>query len=380
MGIERITKKLVPALQDISGAILMMNAIDPQLATFFLFASAVSHLPNFIVINKVDKISDTEALTLANKFSDRQVILASMKTGRGVSEIESRLVEGFEGKVAVLGIFNAGKTSLINALTGEDNQVGNIPGTTLELSSHPYKHLILIDTVGQIIDIDKPLMVSVDLTECKTTKEKLTKCITEDIDGIYSTLETAIPGLEQAVELILDRTSLGNKIVVVGAGASALVAMEMAGQGNETGLPIMVFTNDFASCQPLSFAKGIGETELGIADYFSQAIQWGDVVIGISASGGTGFVYALLEMAKEKKAHTIAITENIDTPLGQAADVIIKSNAKPEGPSSSKIQVAHLAIGHALILTLADMRGIDAEKAISYMLPSKIPNKRAGIK
>jgi len=66
--------------------------------------------------------------------------------------------------------------------------------------------------------------------------------------------------------------------------------------------------------------------------------------------------------------------------LGKAADFIIKSNAKPEGPSSSKIQVAHLAIVHAILLTLADERGITAEQSIEFMLPEKVATKKMGIK
>ena len=76
----------------------------------------------------------------------------------------------------------------------------------------------------------------------------------------------------------------------------------------------------------------------------------------------------------------MAITENVDTPLGQAADYVIKSNAKPEGPSSSKIQAAHLAIGHALLLTLADVRGVTADQSVNFMLPEVVPTKKMGIK
>lgn len=379
MGITRLTKKLVPSLQDIDGAVLMLNAIDPQFATFALFAGAVSHLPNFIVVNKCDLVTETEAQVLVSKFPSRRVTLTSMHEGRGLDEIKSRLEE-MEGKIAILGIFNSGKTSLINSLTGEHNPKGNIPGTTLELSSHTYRHLTLIDTVGQIVDVSKPLMVSVDLTTSKTVRQKLTKCMYEDMKGISASAKTAISGLEKAVQAILKQVELGRKIITIGAGASALVAMEIAGQGQETGLPVMVFTNNLADCQPVAFAKGIGETEMALVNYFSRAVQKGDVVIGVSASGGTGFVYKFVEVAKEKGAIGIAITENIDTPLGHVADIIIKSDAKPEGPSSSKIQAAHLAIGHALILTLADIRGIDAEKSIQYMLPSNIPSKKMGIK
>ena len=380
MGIERITKKLVPALHDINGAVLMLNAMDPQLATFTLFAGAVSHLDNFVIVNKVDKVTETEAEILASKFPDRQIVLASITEKRGLDEIKDRLEEFISGKVVILGSFNSGKTSLINALTGENNPVGNIPGTTLELSRHPYKHLTLIDTVGQVVDISKPLMVSIDLTDCKTIGDKLEKCMVEDMWGIENSIEGSMIGLGKAVKLIQEQVEKGGKVVTCGAGASALVAMEIAGQGQETGLPIMCFTNNLATAQPISFAKGTEEMEMSLAEYFARAVQEGDVVIGVSASGGTGFVYKFVELSRSMGARTIAITENIDTPLGEAADIIIKSDAKPEGPSSSKIQVAQLAIGHALIITLADLRGIDAEKSIGFMLPQKIPNKRMGIK
>ena len=380
MGIERITKKLVPQLQDIDGAILILNSIDPQFATFSLFMEAVSHLPNFVVVNKVDMISDTDALELASKFSGKQVILASIKTGRGIDEIKARLAEGFEGKVLVAGVFNAGKTSLINALTGEHNPVDDIPGTTLVFSHHPYGSLILVDSVGQIIDISKPLMVSIDLTRCTTIEDRLLQCLNEDIEGIKLSVNSALPGLMQAIEIILKQVNSGHKVVTCGAGASALVAMEIAGQAQETGLPVMVFTNNLSDCQPVAFAKGIGEIEFGLAEYFSRAVQEGDVAIAISASGGTGFVFTFLELVRKKGAITIAITENRDTPLGKAADIVIKSEAKPEGPSSSKIQIAHLAIGHALILTLADLRGVTAENSIGFMLPKITRSKKVGIK
>jgi glucosamine 6-phosphate synthetase-like amidotransferase/phosphosugar isomerase protein len=167
---------------------------------------------------------------------------------------------------------------------------------------------------------------------------------------------------------------------VTGAGASALVAMEMAGQGTETGVPILAFTNNLGDMQPVSFAKGTGEEEAGLSRYTALAISAGDVVIGISASGGTGFVYQTLQRAREKGATTVAITENVDTPLGHAADYVIKSNAKPEGPSSSKVQAAHLAIGHALLVTLADERGVSADRSIEFMLPEVVPTKKMGIK
>lgn len=375
----RVSKKLVPSLQDISGALVMVNALDPQIATVKLFLEAVSDLPHFVVLNKVDLVSASEAIDIAREL-ESDVVLASMLEIKGIGTIKKKILGLPKGTIAILGCFNAGKTSLINILTGEDNPVGDMPGTTLEFTEHHYIDRILLDTVGQIIDVSKPLMVSIDLSDCRTPMEKLAKCMREDASGIGASIDCALPGLEKALELIYTQVEKGKKVVVVGAGASALVAMSIAGQGQETGLPIMCFTNNFSDCQPVSFAKGLGETEMALAEYFVRAVAEGDAVVAVSASGGTGFTYAFLKLAKGKGAFAIAITENIDTPLGKAANIVIKSNAKPEGPSSSRIVSAHLAIGHALILTLADIRGVTAEQSIEFMLPSVVRTKRMGIK
>jgi len=148
----------------------------------------------------------------------------------------------------------------------------------------------------------------------------------------------------------------------------------------ETGLPILVFTNNLTQAQPVSFSKGTCEEEAALSRYIDFTVNREDIVIGISASGGTGFVYHALEKAQNKQAITVSITENPDTPMGKFSDYIIKSHAKPEGPSSSKIQSAHLAIGHALILALADERNISADDSVSYMLPEKVLTKKMGIK
>lgn len=377
---KRISKKLIAPLSDIDGAILMVNAIDPQFATVGVFLEAIEDLPHIVVLNKVDTISVVRAQEIIDELGRQDALLTSVTNHRGLGGIRKAIEALPKGKIAVLGVFNSGKTSLINVLTGEDNPVGDIPGTTLEFTKHPYKDWILVDTIGQVIDVSKPLMVSIDLTQCHTVREKLLECMSQDKQGLDASILQAVDGLEEAVKSIKDAVDRGNKIIVVGAGASALVAMEMAGQGQETGLPIMSFTNNFSSTHPVAFAKGFAEDEMAMADYIALAINQGDIAIGISASGGTGFVHEFLYKARAKGAITIGITENADTPLGKASDIIIKSNAKPEGPSSSKIQIAHLAIGHALILTLADIRGIDAETSIKYMLPNKIPTKKMGIK
>lgn len=382
---KRVLKKISTPFErfEPNGAILMINMVDPQFTTMQVFLEAIENaqLPFLCVANKMDLVGEDQLSRTRNALG-QDLIPSSMVTGEGVEFIRSCIRDAFTpgDRVAILGVFNSGKTSLISRLTGLDLEIGNLPGTTLEFTTHPYGDYTLIDTVGQVIDINKPMMVSVDFSDCRTRRERLTRVLREDAAGILATLETALDGLEQVAQVVRTQIESGHKIVVTGAGASALVAMEMAGQGLETGVPVLVFTNNFADAQPVAFSKGTGEEEGALSRYITMAVNSGDVMIGISASGGTGFVYDALSRACEKGAITVAITENVDTPLGQAADHIIKSNAKPEGPSSSKIQAAHLAIVHALLLTLADERGITADQSIAYMMPELVATKKMGIK
>ncbi|MFH1829585.1 MAG: SIS domain-containing protein [Pseudomonadota bacterium] len=381
---KRVFKKVSTPFENFhpTAALLMINAVDPQINTLKVFLEAINdaELKRVVVLNKMDLVSDDFG-ELENALEVTPLRL-SLKTGEGFGAVKESIDSTFSSKdrVAILGIFNSGKTSLISKLTGKDLKISDLPGTTLEFSEHEYNGMTLIDTVGQVIDVNKPYMVSIDFSGCRTPEAKIQRVLTQDAEGILATMELAVPQIKKVVDLMKRQIAVGNKIVVIGAGASALVAMEMAGQGIETGVPIMVFTNNLAEAQPISFAKGFVEEEMALARYIAGSLYPGDVIIGVSASGGTGFVYGALAKAREKGAITVAITENIDTPLGKAADYIIKSNAKPEGPSSSKIQVAHLAIGHALMLTLADERGITADQAVQYMMPEYVPTKKMGIK
>jgi len=384
---SRVSKKIsvLDSLEP-SASILLLNLCDPQVNTFKAMLHYVEEkdLPFFIVANKSDRVEEGQILKQVLPFEDYPVIVSSMLDGTGLGEIKKEIRERFQpgSRIVVLGIFNSGKSSLIKRLTNNhDIFISDLPGSTLSFLEYNYgRSMKLIDSVGQIIDVNKPMMVSVDLDDCETVEEKVRKVMLEDAYGIMNSVETAIPGLVDVVEVMREAVEKGGKIVVTGAGASALVGMEFSGQGFETGLPVYCFTNNLADANPVSFAKGLGESEGGLSRYIAGVIDEGDVVVAVSASGGTGFVYNVLARARERGATTVAITENPDTPLGKNADYIIKSNAKPEGPSSSKIQAAHLAIVHALAVTLASERDVDAEGAIQFMLPEFIPTKKMGIK
>jgi len=366
-------------------AIIVVNALDPQLNTIRAFIKACHDydLAYIICLNKIDLAKDykEEVSRIKDELDLRVLPPVSAKEGTNVDIIESYINAWKNRRVIFLGVFNSGKTSLINRVCGTDYKVGDIPGTTLEFTETEYKNgITIIDSVGQLIDITKPLMISIDFSDCLNRDDKINKVFDEEIFGLVTSKESCAKKIYSVVDLLKERLSKGNKIIVTGAGASALVAKEIAGQGTECGFPVMVFTNDGAECQPITFSKGVAEAEEGLSRYISHAINKGDVVIGVSASGGTGFVFDVLKKAKEKGAHTVAITENVDTPLGHNADLTVKTDAKPEGPSSSKIQTTHLVVGHAIMLVLADEMGVTADASVGFMLPESLENKKMGIK
>lgn len=121
--------------------------------------------PVFLLVNKVD---NPERRLLANEFwslgFERTFFLASI-SGSGTGEILDEVVEMLElnaeedyefpdiPKIAILGQPNVGKSSLTNALLGEErNIVTEIPGTTRDsIHSHYKKYdkeFLLIDTAG----------------------------------------------------------------------------------------------------------------------------------------------------------------------------------------------------------------------------------------
>jgi len=380
----RVFKKIATPFMHVlpEKALIIINLKDPQVNTTKAFIQACrdTMIHYRVFANKMDGVDDPQKMIkeLQKKLEITDITGISTTKGTNFDMVQRQIEAWGVNRIILLGVFNSGKTSIINRICKTKYETGDIPGTTLTFTETKYRETVIIDSVGQLIDVHKPLMVSIDFDGCKSIGEKIKRVFDEEISGLKETSKSNM--IAPLIPLIKKGLDAGGKIVAVGAGASALVAKEMAGQGTECGISIMAFTNDYAEAQPISFSKGVGEQEMSISRYFSLAVNSGDIVIGVSASGGTGFVYDLLKRARDKKAITISITENADTPMGKYSDYIIKSEAKPEGPSSSKIQTAHLVIVHALILTLAEEMGVTADESVKYMLPEHIATKKMGIK
>jgi N-acetylmuramic acid 6-phosphate etherase len=144
----------------------------------------------------------------------------------------------------------------------------------------------------------------------------------------------AISDIEIAAQLAARALQTGHKLAYAGAGSAGLMALadalELAGT---FGIP--------PHLTPVFFAGGAGallhmtggvedDPELASADLRQHNIGKGDVVICVSASGGTAYTLAIAKGARAAGATIISIANVAQSALLKAADHAILLDTGPE--------------------------------------------------
>jgi len=149
-----------------------------------------------------------------------------------------------------------------------------------------------------------------------------------------SAVREAIPAIASAAALIADRLNAGGKLVYAAAGSSGLMALadalELPGTfGIDRSRIAILIAGGQEAFQTL--AGGPEDDEGEAAEAVEGAnIGKNDCLIALSASGSTPYAVRALLEAKRRGAATIAIANNGETPLLQAADVGILLKTPPE--------------------------------------------------
>jgi len=183
--------------------------------------------------------------------------------------------------------------------------------------------------------------------------------------SLQSICSTSYPAqISQAIDLLVERFSAGNKLLVCGNGGSAADAMhicaELVGRffKERRALPAIALNTDPTVLTAWS-------NDYAYESVFARQVEAlakpGDIVWGISTSGNSKNVVAALKTARERGASTIALTGQGGGAMAEYADVLL---AVPLSVTP-RVQEAHAVTYHiiceaveaALCKTLADAGG-----------------------
>lgn len=160
--------------------------------------------------------------------------------------------------------------------------------------------------------------------------DELVRLMNEDDHAVAEAVAHARKHIAMAVEAIVPRLEAGGRLIYVGAGTAGRLGVLDASECGPT----------FNSDQVVGFiAGGPGavstatesaedDPEGALADLAD--LTGNDVVVGISASGRTPYVLGAIAHANRRRAYTIGLVCNEETPLTAAVDMPIVVLVGPE--------------------------------------------------
>jgi arabinose-5-phosphate isomerase len=156
----------------------------------------------------------------------------------------------------------------------------------------------------------------------------------------------------QAVELIMEMSNTGKKLIFCGIGKSGHIARKLS----------TTFMSAGISCIFLHASEAI-HGDLGI-------YKPGDVTIVLSKSGSSEEIVRLLPMIKGFESKVIAIIGRRDSPLGNAADIVLDASVEKEGDILNLLPTASasvaLALGDALASAVISATGFTSQEFARY--------------
>jgi arabinose-5-phosphate isomerase len=177
----------------------------------------------------------------------------------------------------------------------------------------------------------------IDSKAALETARRVIRVEREALDEISERLDE---GFAKAVDLVL---RCKGRVVVTGMGKSGQICRKIAATMASTGTS--------------AFFLHAGEAIHGDLGMFAR----GDVCIGVSNSGTTQELLSLLPGVKRLGLPLIAITGGLESPLAEAADVVldvrVRMEACPMGLAPTASTTATLAMGDALAVAVLEAKG-----------------------
>jgi D-sedoheptulose 7-phosphate isomerase len=154
--------------------------------------------------------------------------------------------------------------------------------------------------------------------------------------------------VSEAIALLLETRALGRRVYIMGNGGSASTASHLVCDLVKTarvpGLPPLrayALGDNTALMTAWANDKSYDYT---FAEQIFGLVEYGDVVIAISASGNSPNIVAGLAAAAKQGAHTVALVGFDGGKAGRMADITVHVPSYDYG----LVEDSHSAIGHAM--------------------------------
>jgi len=179
----------------------------------------------------------------------------------------------------------------------------------------------------------------------KLILEMATDVISLESNAVASLVEQLKPSLVRAAHAMLD---CKGHVIVSGSGTSHAVALR--------------FAHLLSCCGTPAFFLHPGDSQHGAAG----AVRAEDILVALSKGGETTEVIFLANVAKERGATVIGITEKPASTLGKLSDITLEIKAPdgvdPYGMIATGSSLFNSAFCDALCVVLLNLRGYSLEQ------------------
>ncbi|AIR02443.1 N-acetylmuramic acid 6-phosphate etherase [Pluralibacter gergoviae] len=187
-----------------------------------------------------------------------------------------------------------------------------------------------------------------------TTREMLEAIGRED-GKVVEAVTACLPDIVRLVDNATATISRGGRVVLAGAGASGRAAVLAAGEfapDNKHALMALIAGGALSMMQTVDGVAG--DYDRGLKDLKAIAFSENDMLIGLSVSGKTPWLWGAMRYAWSLGARVALISEALDTEAAQLAEIAIQPQTGPEVVAGYNTPKAHLAQKHILnMLTTA---------------------------
>ncbi|MCC8426673.1 D-sedoheptulose 7-phosphate isomerase [Mucilaginibacter sp. UR6-11] len=171
---------------------------------------------------------------------------------------------------------------------------------------------------------------------------------------IQKVIDTLVPDIEKACELMTSAIKRDNKVLIAGNGGSAAdaqhIAAELSGRfvKHRKALPGIALTTDTSALTAIA-------NDYGYEHVFARQVEAlarpGDLFIGISTSGNSEVVLKALRTARELGCNTLGLSGRDGGKMTALCDL----NIIVPADVTARIQEMHILIGHILCQAVDDL-------------------------